>query len=576
MVLIGAVLFGACSNPNPAVVRDQPPGSEQSSPASPRTKVLTIGVRSTLQPLSVMGPGTTGGGVQSLNELHSGALVTSFRTNRDPLGHLTPDLPTLENGGVALLPDGRMQVTYRIRNDVTWHDGVHFTAQDLLFSYQFHTDRGFPSFQSDSVRQMVAADAPDDETFVLTFRGAWYRATALGLREFWPLPRHVLKEPFERYQATGDPEVIVNHAYWTTEYNHLGPFMVTAFDANEGMKLEAFDRYFLGRTPIDVIQVRYFDDDNSLVAGLLSGAVDMFPDNSLSSQAALQVKERWEQAGQGTVYVKPGASSMLTPQWRPEVQLERATMDVRVREALYHALDREALSESLQQGRRDLAAFSLLSPTEPLFEATKDGLRRFNFDLARSRTLLQEAGWTANGDGPLLNRQDNRRFRTALRAAAGWERETTTYAEAWRRLGIEVEEQTIPAAEVRNAEYRALFPGWEAAAQANGDSILTRLQGPVASAANGWSGNRGGYDNARATELLGAYRSSFTAEDRTRTMHAVSEFVASELPFLVLYYTPETLGVRKGVKALDDFSGGDDASHPYGTYTRNAHLWDLE
>ena len=57
-------------------------------------------------------------------------------------------------------------------------------------------------------------------------------------------------------------------------------------------------------------------------------------------------------------------------------------------------------------------------------------------------------------------------------------------------------------------------------------------------------------------------------------MRAISDFFVAELPLLLLYYIPEHVGVRKGVKAFDDFDGGEEAAQYYGTFTRNAYLWE--
>ena len=57
-------------------------------------------------------------------------------------------------------------------------------------------------------------------------------------------------------------------------------------------------------------------------------------------------------------------------------------------------------------------------------------------------------------------------------------------------------------------------------------------------------------------------------------MKAISNFVADTLPFMPIYFTTLDVAVRKGVKALDDHQGGDGATRPYGTYSRNAHLWE--
>ena len=95
----------------------------------------------------------------------------------------------------------------------------------------------------------------------------------------------------------------------------------------------------------------------------------------------------------------------------------------------------------------------------------------------------------------LRHSADGRRFRNALWTVPGRDREIAAFADYWRRVGIEVEELTIPAAQVRNSEFRALYPSWESTAQGSGDSLFARLEGPAASAANRLVGERGGYED---------------------------------------------------------------------------------
>jgi len=59
-------------------------------------------------------------------------------------------------------------------------------------------------------------------------------------------------------------------------------------------------------------------------------------------------------------------------------------------------------------------------------------------------------------------------------------------------------------------------------------------------------------------------------------MKALSDFVAETLPLLPMYFSTDLLGKRKGVIAFDDVAGGASGANKYGTYARNAHLWDVE
>jgi ABC-type transport system substrate-binding protein len=95
--------------------------------------------------MSVMGATTTSGGWQSLNEIHSNGLVTSDTHSRRPIPRLAAKLPSLEDGSISVLPNGRMRVTYTLRTDVTWQDGAPFTAQDLVFTHTFNADSTLPT-----------------------------------------------------------------------------------------------------------------------------------------------------------------------------------------------------------------------------------------------------------------------------------------------------------------------------------------------------------------------------------------------------------------------------------------------
>jgi hypothetical protein len=76
--------------------------------------------------------------------------------------------------------------------------------------------------------------------------------------------------------------------------------------------------------------------------------------------------------------------------------------------------------------------------------------------------------------------------------------------------------------------------------------------------------------------LVQDYFQSLSEADQRRTIRAISDFVAAELPFLPLFYEADHIGARKGVKALDDVAGGAGAGAPYGYYSRNAHLWEIQ
>jgi len=100
---------------------------------------------------------------------------------------------------------------------------------------------------------------------------------------------------------------------------------------------------------------------------------------------------------------------------------------------------------------------------------------------------------------------------------------------------------------------------------------LRSVRGPT-NPATRWVGNRNGYESARGTELLAAFRSALSPDDQFRTFRAIAEFYVSELPAFPVYYAAYHVGAVKKLRAMEDYRGG---GNDHGTYTRNAHLWEL-
>lgn len=576
LAALGLLVAVACASPAASVPRSE--GGVSSTAGQPsRTKTVVFGV--TILTAMGMTPVTSSsGGWATATEIHTNGLVTSDLDSRRPVGRLVVQVPTIEDGTIAVEPDGRMRVVYDLHRDVTWQDGLPFSAHDLVFSQRFWADRGIPAYPvRDAVDLMESSEAPDEGTFVVYFKRPFYLAATLGPRLFWPVARHILEEPYEAYLKSRNPADIETHPYWTSQYVGTGPFRVSSFDMGSEVVFNAYAGYFLGRPKVDSVHVRLFSDVQALYLNILAGQVDIYPENTVTGDLVSDLKERWDGSGGGTSYLKAASTRFLAPQLRPGLQIELANLDVKVRAALYHALDRDTLAEALNGGHREMAAWEILPPGDVNYAAVKDGMRQYAYDPNRATAMLREAGWTPGTDGFLRSNADGRRFRNAIMGLPGGnpEREISAFADYWRRIGQEVETSTTPPAQAANLEYRASFPGWSSTAQGVGDGILARLSGPAAGPQTRWQGNPGGYDDPRGQALVDRYRASLSAGEQFEAMKAIGEFWAAELPLLVLYNGTHSVGRRTGIKALDDHTGGGNGSLAYGYYTRNAHLWDV-
>ncbi|MBM2812289.1 MAG: hypothetical protein HW416_3048, partial [Chloroflexi bacterium] len=152
-------------------------------------------------------------------------LFSSFLTQLDAAGVSHPllaqEIPTQENGGWVVNPDGTMITTYRLRPQAKWHDGTPLTAQDFVFAYEVFTDKELPVLRPSPEPLMERVDALDDHTVVIRWTQPYVNANRLGLEQLPPMPRHVLGAKYRTNKAT-----FVTGPEWTTAYISTGPFRV--------------------------------------------------------------------------------------------------------------------------------------------------------------------------------------------------------------------------------------------------------------------------------------------------------------------------------------------------------------
>jgi len=554
-----------------------PPGERQPG----QRKVLTMALATIIDAFSLAASSTTSGGGLSYIEIHSQALFTADKTTGRSIPRLLAELPSLDNAGARLTDRGGMVATHKLRPDVKWADGTPFTSKDLLFTYKVTKDPSIPIIDTGPSKLMDAATAPDDYTFVVDWRQPYYMADSIGLRAFWPLPAHLLERDYTSYvEEQKDSAGFLARPYWTSEYVHIGPFKLTEFTPQVQAVFDAVDGYFLGRPKVDRIVVKQFPDGNTVLANVLAGAVDLSIDGALNEEHAIELKRRWDQEGAGKVYFGTGTTQFVSMQFDRSVpNYNPVIQDKRVRQGLYHAIDRDSYAEVVSGGVPDKGAHAILPPDNPLYSYVKDGWKqRYPFDLNRASAILDSAGWRRGADGVLGN-ATGERMHLEVRATADAEKRAPIIADMWKRVGVDPEIVIVPAPLVRDREYRQQFPGGEITARGSQDAILTRLEcSEQPTQGNRFSGNnRGHWCNDDYERLVEGYRSNLREDGRGQSIKQIQDLVLEELPILLLNYQTSSVFARKGVTAFqDDFAGGSEAGRIYGTYSRNAHEWDIQ
>ena len=135
--------------------------------------------------------------------------------------YLAQTLPQLNTGSWTVTADG----TFKLRPNLTWHDGQPLTADDFAFSYQVFSKPDLGIAGTTPTKQVESISAPDPLTVVINWRQL-YADAVVENGGYLPLPRHILEQPF----ATQDPASFQGNSYWLQDYVAAGPFKVVVSD----------------------------------------------------------------------------------------------------------------------------------------------------------------------------------------------------------------------------------------------------------------------------------------------------------------------------------------------------------
>jgi peptide/nickel transport system substrate-binding protein len=458
------------------------PGGPGSAPgaapaAPPVVKIITI---ATLVQIKGFGPwdiGSTTGGWAPLNELHSVGLVAdATRGGLEP--RLAAKLPSLDDGSIRLLPDGRMQTTWQLRPGIKWHDGAPFTAADLALSVQLSQHPELPKGSSAPTLALIeSAEVADPLTITFTWKSVFTGATALDARELWPYPSHLLAEAFQ-----GDKQAFQALPYFTTNYVGLGPFRLVDFGIGDAQTFERFADYYLGRPKLDRVIIRAIPDANTLLTNIQAGSVDIVSEQTIPHALFLQLRDAWSLTGDGAVLERQGAWRYAMIQHRPDVARQpQVARDIRLRRGLIMAIDREALREFILPGLQNTSADSFMSPTDPRAEIVGRPFARYRYDVAAAAAELAEAGWRPGPDGRIVNAAGDR-VDMPLRTTIQYPHELAIIADYWRKLGLEVPEEVQPPALRQDAEYNARFTGSDLTGRTSNERVLPYFDSRLISA----------------------------------------------------------------------------------------------
>jgi len=286
----------------------------------------------------------------------------------------------------------KMEVTFALREDVTWADGEPVTVGDSVFAFKVASDPATPG--SRYLIERTASYRPVGKGRVRWVGLPGFISPTYFLHFFTPLPQHQLGErsPIELAQ---DDEIRRAPLGW-------GPFVIQEWVAGEHITLSRNPHYFRaseGLPYLDQVVFKFTSGAPEMIAHILSGEcdvgtqdVDFEPFIPLLIQAEQQgLLEVISTASNGWEHVNFGIDPVSD--YRQADFFE----DVRVRQAIAQCIDRQAIVDEVTYGR-SVVPDSYLPPVHPLYAG--DRLVHWEYDPVAGRMLLEEVGWLdENVDG---------------------------------------------------------------------------------------------------------------------------------------------------------------------------------
>ncbi|MEP4978409.1 ABC transporter substrate-binding protein [Ascidiaceihabitans sp.] len=288
-----------------------------------------------------------------------------YDENWEPQPYLAESWTVAEDG---------MSVTLNLVQNATFHDGKPVTSEDVAFSIM--TTKENHPFKS-MFAPVSTIDTPDAHTVVINLDKP-HPALLLALSPALApvLPKHIY----------GDGQDAKSHPANSAPVGS-GPFMLEEFTPGEAVIMKKNPNFFIdGRPKLDEIIIRIIKDPSALLIAMENGDADMYP-----FMAGSQEIKRLEKVDALSI-TTDGYAAVGPINWLAFNTASPKLSDVRVRQAISYAVDRDFITKALHRGVSTAQRGPIIE-SSPYFDET---IPSYDVDLDKAKALMAEAGF---GDG---------------------------------------------------------------------------------------------------------------------------------------------------------------------------------
>ena len=475
--------------------------------------------------------------------------ITVFDRDWKLVCMLCVTLPTIENGRAKpeRAPNGKrgIAVTYTLHPKATWGDGVPVTTKDVVFTWRIGRHKKSGVSNMEFYRSLYKIDAVDAKTFTLHFDKLAFDYNAIS--DFELVPAHVDEINF------GDPANYKNRTAYDTDTTneglYFGPYLISDVVAGSHVVLKSNPTWYGRKPAFRKIVVRVIGNTAALEANLLSGGIDMIAGElGLTVDQALAFERRHGRAFK--ILYKPGLVYEHI-----DLNLDNPILaDKRVRRALIHALDRDAISAKLFAGRQPVAHSSV----NPLDWVYAGDIVKYAYDPKTAARLLNEAGWTQRVRGVRHNAKGEKLNLEIMSTAGNRTRELVEQVlqSQWKAAGFDIR--------IRNQPARVFFGETVTERKFTGMAMYAWISSPesvprttlhsahIPHAGNNFAGqNYTGFKNAEMDQLLETIEVELDRDKRRVMWRRLQEIYAAELPVIPLFFRADPYILPMGLSGVE-------------------------
>lgn len=433
----------------------------------------------------------------------------------------------------------------KLRADVTFHDGTTFEASDVIYSIERipHVPNS-PSAFTRFVKAIESVEVIDDLTIRIKTNGP-LPLLASDLAQFSIVSKQSAEAYLAANPSAGSDILAIDSAAFNSGALAIGtgPFKVTKWAPEETLHLVRNDAYWGGAAHFDTVELRPIQNDAARLAALQSGDVDLIDALPTSDAAKIRSDAKFtvfEKPSNMAIYLHLDTERDDTPfvTAKDGSKIVNPLKDVRVREAISIAINREGIARAIMDGSAKPAGQLL----DVGFAGASENLSAPAYDAARAKELLAEAGFP-EGFKITLQTSNDRYINDEKVALA--------IAQNLTRIGIETAVQAeSKATYFGNASkqmYSFMLLGWGSSTGEQGSSLESLLHSYNAETAAG-SANRGRFSDAKFDAMITEAMATLDETERNAKAAAAAEYAIGEQFGLVpIHFQNNLWAARKGV-----------------------------